>query len=121
MIVGIIGAMQEEVEILVKEMEIEKIEKKAKMEFNYGIFQDKKVVIVTSGIGKVNAAVCTQILIDDFNVDCVINVGIAGGLKAEIYPGDVVVATDLVQHDMDTTFFGDKLGQIPRLDTYDFM
>ncbi|MCM1992720.1 5'-methylthioadenosine/adenosylhomocysteine nucleosidase [Oceanirhabdus seepicola] len=120
MIVGIIGAMKEEVEILVSEMEIERIEKKAKMEFNYGTFQDKKVVIVTSGIGKVNAAVCTQILIDDFNVNCVINVGIAGGLKKDIFPGDVVVATDLVQHDMDTTFFGDKLGQIPRLDTFDF-
>jgi len=120
MIVGIIGAMKEEVEILVKEMEIERIEKKAKMEFNYGTFQDKKVVIVTSGIGKVNAAVCTQILIDDFNVNCVINVGIAGGLKKDILPGDVVIATDLVQHDMDTTFFGDKLGQIPRLDTFDF-
>ena len=105
MIVGIIGAMQEEVEILVKEMEIERIEKKANMEFNYGSLLGKKVVIVTSGIGKVNAAVCTQILIDDFNVDCVINVGIAGGLKKEIFPGDVIVATDLVQHEYGYNFF----------------
>lgn len=118
--IGIIGAMSEEVAILVDEMIVEKIENKANMRFNYGKLYGKNVVVVTSGIGKVNAAVCTQILIDDFNVDCVINVGIAGGLKEDIYPGDIVVADSLVQHDMDTTFFGDKLGQIPRLDTFDF-
>lgn len=120
MIIGIIGAMSEEVANLIEDMDIEKVEKKARMEFNYGELYGNKVVVVTSGIGKVNAAVCTQILIDDFKVNCVINVGIAGGMKEDIFPGDVVVATDLVQHDMDTTFFGDKLGQIPRLDTFDF-
>jgi len=77
-------------------------------------------VIVTCGIGKVNAAVCAQILIDQFKVDKVINVGIAGGLNKDIYPGDIVVANNLVQHDMDVRFFGDPLGQIPRLNTFDF-
>lgn len=120
MIIGIIGAMSEEIEKLLKIMDIDKVEVKARMEFNYGELCGKRVVLVTSGIGKVNAAVCTQILIDDFNVDCVINVGIAGGLHKDVVPGDVVIAEDLVQHDMDTTFFGDKLGQIPRLDTFDF-
>lgn len=118
--IGIIGAMPEEVASLIAEMSIEKKVKKAMMEFNHGRIYDKEVVIVVSGIGKVNAAVCTQILADDFNVDAVINVGIAGGIGTNIYPGDVVVATDLVEHDMDTTSFGDRPGQIPNMDVFDF-
>jgi len=118
--IGIIGAMEEEVEFLNKNMELERKEVKAKMEFSLGIIHNKNVVVVTSGIGKVNAAVCAQILIDDFNVDYIINVGIAGGTANNIYPGDVVIGDSLVQHDIDTTVFGDRLGQIPRLDTFDF-
>ncbi len=118
--IGIIGAMQEEVEVLKNEMNVEMKKSKAQMEFLSGELLGKDIVIVTSGIGKVNAAVCTQILVNDFDVDCVINVGIAGGLHKDIYPGDIVVAENLVQHDMDTTFFGDTLGQIPRLETFDF-
>ncbi|MCM8711017.1 5'-methylthioadenosine/adenosylhomocysteine nucleosidase [Clostridium sp. SYSU_GA19001] len=118
--IGIIGAMDEEVEILLREIKLQKKVFKAKMEFNHGILWGQEVVVVRSGIGKVNAAVCTQILIDNFNADCIINVGIAGGIGKDIYPGDVVVAESLVQHDMDTSAFGDKIGQIPRLDTFDF-
>lgn len=118
--IGIIGAMNEEVEFLLRDMDFEGSEVKANMKFSLGIIHNKNVVIVTSGIGKVNAAVCTQILIDDFNVDYVINVGIAGGTTENIYPGDIVIADNLVQHDMDTSVFGDKIGQIPRLDTFDF-
>lgn len=118
--IGIIGAMSEEVEILKNEMYVEEKVEKANMTFYHGILLDKEVVVVTCGIGKVNAAVCTQILIDRFRVDKIINVGIAGGLNKDIYPGDIVVANNLVQHDMDVTFFGDPLGQIPRLDTFDF-
>lgn len=120
MIIGIIGAMEEEVENLLQNIDLERREVKAKMEFNLGILWGKKVVVVKSGIGKVNAAICTQILIDDFNVDKVINVGIAGGIGDNIYPGDVVIGENLVQYDMDTSAFGDKIGQIPRLDTFDF-
>lgn len=120
MVIGIIGAMDEELEILLKEMKLEKIEVKANMRFNFGKLYDKDIVVVRSGIGKVNAAICTQILIDDFSVDKVINVGIAGGIGKDVYPGDVVIASNLVQHDMDTSAFGDEIGQIPRLDTYDF-
>jgi adenosylhomocysteine nucleosidase len=120
MIIGIIGAMSEEVEILKKEMTVGNKEIKAKMEFFSGNLWGNQVVVVTCGIGKVNAAVCTQVLVDDFKVDKVINVGVAGGIGEHIYPGDVVIATDLVQHDMDTSAFGDKLGQIPRMDTFDF-
>ena len=118
--IGIIGAMKEEVEFLVRDMDFKRKDVKAKMEFNLGVIHNKNVVVVTSGIGKVNAAVCTQILIDDFNVDYVINVGIAGGTVDNIYPGDVVIGENLVQHDMDVSGFGEKLGQIPRLDTFDF-
>lgn len=120
MVIGIIGAMDEELEILLKEMTLEKTKIKANMRFNQGKLYDKELVVVRSGIGKVNAAVCAQILIDDFRVDKVINVGIAGGIGKDVYPGDVVVANNLVQHDMDTSAFGDEIGQIPRLDAYDF-
>lgn len=120
MIIGIIGAMDEEVDILLQNLELEKKVCKAKTEFNYGKLWSKQVVICRSGIGKVNAAVSTQILIDEFDVDYIINVGVAGGIRKDLYPGDVVVAENLVQHDVDTSVFGDKLGQIPRLDVYDF-
>jgi adenosylhomocysteine nucleosidase len=120
MIIGIIGAMSEEVEILKNDMKIDRKETKAMMEFFSGILWGKQVVVVTCGIGKVNAAVCTQILVDDFKVNKIINVGVAGGIGENIYPGDVVIADNLVQHDMDTSAFGDKIGQIPRIDTFDF-
>lgn len=118
--IGIIGAMDEEIEILVKNMELKGKKVKANMEFKCGILWGTEAVIVRSGIGKVNAAVCTQILADDFNVECVINVGIAGGIGENIYPGDIVIGDSLIQHDMDTTAFGDRIGQIPRLNTFDF-
>ncbi|KGM97366.1 S-adenosylhomocysteine nucleosidase [Clostridium novyi A str. 4552] len=120
MIIGIIGAMDEEVSILLENIELKDRKTKANMEFNYGKLWGKDAVVVRSGIGKVNAAVCAQILVDDYRVDKVINVGVAGGIGKDIMPGDVVIADTLVQHDMDTTVFGDELGQIPRLDVYDF-
>lgn len=120
MIIGIIGAMDEEVEILLNNIELKSKTKKANMQFNLGNLWGNDVVVVRSGIGKVNAAVCAQILIDDYKVDKIINVGVAGGMGKDIMPGDVVIADTLVQHDMDTTVFGDKLGQVPRLDAYDF-
>ena len=79
MIIGIIGAMDEEVKILLSQLKLNKIQVKANMRFNFGQLYNTEVVIVKSGIGKVNAAVCAQILIDDFNVDDIINVGVAGG------------------------------------------
>lgn len=117
---GIIGAMSEELEILLKDMTLESKETKARMTFYKGKLWGRDVVAVVCGIGKVNAAVCTQILITEYKVTSVINVGVAGGIGKDIYPGDVVIATDLVQHDIDTTVFGDPHGQVPRLDTFDF-
>lgn len=118
--IGIIGAMEEEVQQIVDAMIIERTEEKASMTFNQGKLAGKEVVIVRSGIGKVNAAVCTQILVDDFHVDCVINTGIAGSLKSEINIGDVVISDDVLHHDVDATGFGYALGQIPRMDTFSF-
>ena len=117
---GIIGAMDQEVSILKEKMEVKKIDKRASMEFYVGILNGKEVVIVKCGVGKVNAAVCTQILADCYQVEAVINTGVAGSLRAEINIGDIVVSTDALQHDMDATEFGDPAGQIPRMDTLSF-
>ncbi|MDO6354378.1 5'-methylthioadenosine/adenosylhomocysteine nucleosidase [Caloramator sp. CAR-1] len=118
--IGIIGAMEEEILKLKKMMKVDRIEKKANMEFYKGILLNKDVVVVRSGIGKVNAAICTQILIDDFNVDIVINTGVAGRVNEKLNPGDVVISKDLVQHDVDGTCIDYKPGQIPRMDDYIF-
>lgn len=118
--IGIIAAMEEEIRPILVETHIEKEMVKAKMHYFQGTLMNKNVVLVVSGIGKVNAAVCSQILIDDFKVDCIINMGVAGGVKEEIKPLDIVIADNLVQHDMDTSVFGDPVGQVPRLDTFDF-
>lgn len=120
MVIGIISAMEEELQVILSATTVERKEKKACMEFNFGKLHENEVVLVTSGIGKVNAAICTQILIDDFSADIIINIGVAGGVGKEVYPGDVVIGDSLVQHDVDTTAFGDRIGQIPRLDTYEF-
>ena len=110
--IGIIGAMSDEVAGLKALMQDTQIIRKASMEFYSGILEGKKVVVVQSGIGKVNAAVCTQILIDDFQAEVVINTGIAGSLNNDINIGDIVVSTDLVHHDVDAGAFGYKKGQV---------
>ncbi len=113
--IGIIGAMEEEVAQLKEKMEDLTITEKAGMEFYDGLLLGKKVTVVRSGIGKVNAGCCTQILADLFSVNCVINTGIAGSLDAAIDIGDIVLCTDAVQHDMDAVAFGYDLGVIPRM------
>lgn len=112
--------MEEEVALLKDAMNIEETVKCASMCFCRGNLYGKEAVVVKSGIGKVNAAVCAQILIDKFDVDLLINTGIAGSLDADIDIGDMVISTDAVEHDMDATIFGDPLGQIPRMDTFSF-
>jgi adenosylhomocysteine nucleosidase len=113
---GLIGAMEVEVAMLKEKMEQVTVTTKAAMEFYKGSLCGCSVVVVRSGIGKVNAAICTQILVDDFGVDAVINTGIAGSLHAEINIGDIVLATDALQHDMDATGFGYEVGVIPQMD-----
>ena len=118
--IGIIGAMDIEVAGLKADMEIKREIRKAKMDFCEGVLKGHDVVVVKSGIGKVNAAVCTQILVDEFQVDAVINTGIAGSLNAKIDIGDIVISTDVVHHDMDAVNFGYEPGQIPQMDVFSF-
>lgn len=114
--IGIIGAMAQEVASLKEEMEQVSIEKIAGLEFYQGKLKGKEVVVVRSGICKVNAAICTQLLADRFGVTAVINTGIAGSLKKEINIGDIVLSTDALQHDVDATAFGYRPGQIPQME-----
>ena len=117
---GIIGAMDEEVAKLKETMQDVAVETKASMEFYKGTMNGKEVVVVRSGIGKVNAGICTQILCDLYHVDAVINTGIAGSLNKNINIGDIVLSTDVVQHDMDATGFGYRKGQIPQMPVFFF-
>lgn len=118
--IGIIGAMDEEVAMLKEKLTEVQVETKAAMDFYKGKLEGEDVVVVRSGIGKVNAAMCAQILADIYHADHVINTGIAGSLKAEINIGDIVLSTDALQHDMDAQAFGYEPGQIPRVDTLSF-
>ena len=102
---GIIGAMDEEVAMIKAQLTDVQVETRAAMDFYKGKLEGKEVVVVRSGIGKVNAAVCTQILADIYGVTGVVNTGIAGSLKAEIDIGDIVLSSDALQHDMDATGF----------------
>ena len=113
--IGIIGAMEVEVTTLKQKMNVSRVVNKASMEFHEGTLCDKEVVVVRSGIGKVNAAVCAQILVDVFQVDAIINTGIAGGIYDEIEIGDIVISKDVLHHDMDATGFGYELGVIPQM------
>lgn len=119
--IGIIGAMEEEVNQLKEQMQDVKVLSKATLDFYEGKLAGKNVVVVRSGIGKVNSAICTQMLVDLFEVDCVLNTGIAGSLDAKIDIGDIVLSTDAVQHDMDAVAFGYKVGVIPRMETSYFV
>lgn len=117
---GIIGAMDEEVAKIKEEMTGVTVTTVAGMDFYEGELRGKPAVVVRSGIGKVNAGICTQILADQFGITAVINTGIAGSLRNEINIGDIVLSTDAVQHDMDASGFGYKKGQIPRIKTFEF-
>ncbi|WP_134685922.1 5'-methylthioadenosine/adenosylhomocysteine nucleosidase [Brevibacillus migulae] len=111
--VGIIGAMDEEIALYLEAMQETKTTTKAGITYYEGTFSGRQVVLCKSGVGKVNASVCTQILIDAFGVDQVIFTGVAGAVHPELNIGDIVVSTDCVQHDMDVTPLGFKPGQIP--------
>ena len=108
--------MEEEITVIRRNMTIKNTRNIASMEFYEGEIEGQKIVLVRCGIGKVNAAVCTQVLIDLFNVSYIINTGVAGGLHPDINIGDIVISSDTVEHDMDVTAFGHSKGYIPRMD-----
>ncbi len=118
--IGIIGAMELEVDELKSEMDISGIANKAGMEFFQGTLQGAEVVIVRSGIGKVNAALCVQILADDFQVTHIINTGVAGSLNAKLDIGDILISKTALYHDVDATIFGYLPGEVPQLGTREF-
>ena len=113
--IGVIGAMEEEVASLIHQME--DVEKKiiAGMTFYHGNLWNQDAVVVRSGIGKVNMAVCTQILVDEFAVNMLINTGVAGGLYKDINVGDIVISSDALHHDFDVSGLGYKRGEIPQM------
>ncbi len=118
--IGIIGAMDEEVSRLKEELLDVNVDRVAAMDFYKGTYAGKDVVVVRSGIGKVNAGICAQILADRYKVSCIINTGIAGSLRNEINIGDIVLSVDALQHDMDAVAFGYDKGVIPRMETSTF-
>ena len=119
--IGIIGAMELEVETLKERMTTTHITQKANMEFYEGTLNGTDVVIVRSGVGKVNAALCVQILADLFQVTAGINTGAAGSLNAGLDIGDILVSTDALHHDVDATIFGYQLGEVPQLGCREFI
>lgn len=111
--IGIIGAMSVEVKDLVSALQQETSQLLYGLTFHTGLLAGVDVVIVQSGVGKVNAALCVQQLADRFQVDAIINTGIAGAIDTRLHVGDFVVSTDAVQHDVDATYFGYQPGQVP--------
>lgn len=112
---GIIGAMEVEIQTLKDAMENLTATERAGTHFYEGTLRGLPVVLVQCGIGKVNAAICTQLLCDCFGVTHIVNTGIAGSLCAELDIGDTVVSTEVLHHDFDCTHFGYLPCQIPGL------
>lgn len=111
--VGILGAMDQEVSGLCAKLERTIVKNVAGNEYHVGQLNGISVVVVKCGIGKVNSAVATQIMIDHFDIDIIINTGVAGSLSNSLDIFDIVISKDLVQHDFDTSVTGDELGLVP--------
>ena len=118
---GIIGAMETEVAALKEAMETKRVVTKAGMNFYEGTLQGTPAVVVQCGIGKVNAAMCVQILADLFQVTHVLNTGVAGSLNADLDIGDILVSEKAIQHDVDVSALGYQLGKIPGFETREFL
>ncbi|RKP55342.1 5'-methylthioadenosine/adenosylhomocysteine nucleosidase [Cohnella endophytica] len=118
--IGIIGAMQEEIELVLARLENKQTEKHGGIVYHRGDFHGKKVVLTRSGVGKVNSAVCTQILIDRFGADAVIFTGVAGAVDPALNIGDIVVSSSSLQHDVDVTALGFPRGTIPYQDVSEY-
>lgn len=118
--IGIIGAMDVEVDHLKQEACIRKTTTIAAMEYCEGTLGEKNVVIVKCGMGKVNAGMCASTLINLFNCTRIINTGVAGSLDNELNIGDIVVSVDAVQHDFDVEVIGFGKGEIPYTGLYAF-
>ena len=119
--IGIMGAMDDEVSSYLISLKNKEITKKIGCKFYSGLLNNKNVVIVKSGVGKVNSTMCAQVLIDVFNVDFIIFTGVAGALNPDLNIYDIVISKDCVQHDVDATTLGFKRGQILYSDLFNFV
>jgi len=117
---GIIGAMDVEVATLKEKMRNITVTTVAQMEYYAGMLEGIPAVVVQCGVGKVNAAMCTQILITSFGVSHIVNTGIAGSLCAELDIADLVISKDAIHHDFDLHFWGRPIGQVPGMDVIAF-
>lgn len=119
MTIGIIGAMQAEIDNILRDMNVLTTKTALGLDFYLGTLPESanSVVLVKSGIGKVNAALCAQVLIDLFAVDSIINVGVAGGMADGMTIGDIAISTEAMYHDFDTSALGDEPGYISGIDT----
>ncbi len=113
--VAIIGAMEQEVALLHSRISQAQQEKVAHIAITRGLLAGKPVLLAQSGIGKVNAAITTTVLLEKFGAGCVINTGSAGGLQGGMKQGDVVVGIQTAHHDADATAFGYAIGQLPQM------
>ena len=110
--IGIIGAMEPEVEAIIATLEEKKSETVSRITFYTGKIGEKTVAVAKCGIGKVFAALCAEIMILKYNPDLLVNTGVGGALASGITTGDIVIASDLCQHDMDTSAIGDPKGLV---------
>ena len=117
---GIIGAMDVEVATLKAKMENKTESVVAGMVFCEGTLEKLPAVVVQCGVGKVNAALCAQILCDVYGVTHLVNTGIAGSLCADLDIGDLVISLDAIYHDFDLHFWGRPIGQVPGMDVIAF-
>lgn len=113
--IGIIFAMEEELRELLKFLEIKKEYEIFNLKFYEGVILNNEVILVESGVGKVNAARTCQILIDNMKVDYIFNIGVAGGISCDLNVLDIVIGESLVQHDFDITAFNHPKGYIPNV------
>lgn len=113
--IGIIGAMDEEVELLKETLDGRQEHSIAGYTLYTGTMHGVEVVLLKSGIGKVNAAIGTTLMLQTFQPTCVINTGSAGGFAADLNVGDVVISSEVRHHDVDVTVFGYEHGQVPGL------
>ena len=110
--IGIIGAMQPEVEALMDALSGKAIESVSGIDFYTGKIGDKSVAIAKCGIGKVFAAICAEVMILKYSPDLLVNTGVGGALASDLSTGDIVIADSLCQHDMDTSPIGDPKGLV---------
>lgn len=113
--IGIIGAMEEEILLLKSKMSNKKEWTEAKADFIEGQIGEVEVVLVRCGIGKVNAALTTTLLLAKHDIDVIVNTGSAGGIGVGLHVGDVVIASEMAYHDVDATVFGYSIGQVPQM------